>query len=118
MLTHGGGHIANVTTSLVDNADSDVSSVLAPLTIGGLQSAHQVPRHRVRQARHPHQRRLPGHHQDHQASRGSHPVLAALQPVGWMGEVSDIVDAVIHLETAPFVTGQILHVDGGVSAGR
>jgi hypothetical protein len=33
-----------------------------------------------------------------------------------MGEVSDIVDAVIYLETAPFVTGEILHVDGGVSA--
>jgi NAD(P)-dependent dehydrogenase (short-subunit alcohol dehydrogenase family) len=48
----------------------------------------------------------------------SHPFLATLQPVGRMGEVSDIVDAVIYLETAPFVTGEILHVDGGVSAGH
>jgi NAD(P)-dependent dehydrogenase (short-subunit alcohol dehydrogenase family) len=39
-----------------------------------------------------------------------------LHPVGRMGEVSDIVDAVIHLENAPFVTGEILHVDGGQSA--
>jgi hypothetical protein len=35
-----------------------------------------------------------------------------------MGEISDIVDAVLYLETARFVTGEILHVDGGVSAGH
>jgi NAD(P)-dependent dehydrogenase (short-subunit alcohol dehydrogenase family) len=52
------------------------------------------------------------HHAD------SHPVLAALQPAGRMGEISDIVDAVLYLETARFVTGEILHVDGGVSAGH
>src|SRR4051794_7233484 len=39
MLTQGGGHIVNITTSLVDNADSRVPSVLASLTKGGLQSA-------------------------------------------------------------------------------
>ncbi|MBY8881466.1 SDR family NAD(P)-dependent oxidoreductase, partial [Actinacidiphila acidipaludis] len=39
MLTQGGGHVVNVTTSLVDNADSRVPSVLASLTKGGLQSA-------------------------------------------------------------------------------
>src|SRR6476620_5153405 len=39
MLTAGAGHVVNVTTSLVDNADSRVPSVLASLTKGGLQSA-------------------------------------------------------------------------------
>jgi hypothetical protein len=29
-----------------------------------------------------------------------------------------VVEAVIYLENAPFVTGEILHVDGGQSAGR
>jgi DNA-binding transcriptional LysR family regulator len=47
-----------------------------------------------------------------------HEMLGGLQPVGRMGEVSDIVDAVIYLENAPFVTGEILHVDGGQSAGH
>ena len=47
-----------------------------------------------------------------------HEFLAALQPVGRMGEISDVVDAVLFLESAPFVTGEILHVDGGVSAGH
>ena len=35
-----------------------------------------------------------------------------------MGEARDIVDAVLYLEGASFVTGEILHVDGGVSAGH
>lgn len=48
----------------------------------------------------------------------THAFLAALHPVGRMGEASDIVDAVLYLETAPFVTGEILHVDGGMSAGH
>jgi hypothetical protein len=39
--------------------------------------------------------------------------LAALDPVGRMGEISDIVDAILYLEGAGFVTGEILHVDGG-----
>jgi NAD(P)-dependent dehydrogenase (short-subunit alcohol dehydrogenase family) len=31
---------------------------------------------------------------------------------------SDIVDAILYLEWASFVTGEILHVDGGQSAGH
>jgi NAD(P)-dependent dehydrogenase (short-subunit alcohol dehydrogenase family) len=44
--------------------------------------------------------------------------LGALHPVGRMGEISDIVDAILYLESASFVTGEILHVDGGQSAGH
>jgi len=52
-----------------------------------------------------------------------HPVetyeaLGSLHPVGRMGEMSDIVGAILYLEEAPFVTGEILHVDGGQSAGH
>ena len=47
-----------------------------------------------------------------------HAALGALHPVGHMGEMSDIVDAVVYLEKADFVTGEILHVDGGQSAGH
>jgi NAD(P)-dependent dehydrogenase (short-subunit alcohol dehydrogenase family) len=44
--------------------------------------------------------------------------LAGLQPVGRMGETHDVVDAVLYLERAAFVTGEILYVDGGAHAGR
>jgi NAD(P)-dependent dehydrogenase (short-subunit alcohol dehydrogenase family) len=41
-----------------------------------------------------------------------------MHPLGRMGEIDDVVDAVIYLEGASFITGEILHVDGGQSAGR
>ncbi|MFD0304970.1 SDR family NAD(P)-dependent oxidoreductase [Streptomyces sp. NPDC127119] len=119
MLAQGsGGHIVNITTSLVDNADSRVPSVLASLTKGGLQSATKslAIEYATRGIRSnvvsPGTVKTPMH------PEGSHAALATLQPVGRLGEESDIVDAVLYLENAPFVTGEILHVDGGMSAGH
>nr|WSZ94742.1 SDR family oxidoreductase [Streptomyces sp. NBC_00857] len=118
MLVQGGGHVVQVTTSLVDHASSDVTSVLASLTKGGLQSAtkalsieyarqgirsNAVALGTIRTPMHP---------------EAYHEVLAAMHPVGKMGEVDDVVQAVMYLEGAPFVTGEILAVDGGQSAGR
>jgi NAD(P)-dependent dehydrogenase (short-subunit alcohol dehydrogenase family) len=48
----------------------------------------------------------------------THAALGALHPVGHMGEIKDIVDGILYLEGAGFVTGEILHVDGGQSAGH
>ncbi|MET8809760.1 SDR family oxidoreductase [Streptomyces sp. NPDC004546] len=118
MLVQGAGHVVNVTTSLVDNADSNVTSVLASLTKGGLQSATKAlaieyaTRGIRTNAVSPGLIKTPMH------SEKAHAALAGLHPVGRMGEVDDIVDAVMYLENAPFVTGEILHVDGGMSAGH
>ncbi|MGW4125917.1 SDR family NAD(P)-dependent oxidoreductase [Nocardia sp. NPDC004711] len=118
MLSNDGGHIVNITTSLVDNADSRVPSVLASLTKGGLQSATkslaiEYARRGIRA-----NAVSPGNINTPMHDPSTHDVLAAMHPVGRMGEISDIVDAVVFLETAPFVTGEILHVDGGMSAGH
>ncbi len=48
----------------------------------------------------------------------THGFLAALHPLKRLGDVSDIVDAVLYLEDAGFVTGETLHVDGGQAAGH
>ena len=118
MLTQGGGHIVNVTTSLVDNADSRVPSALASLTKGGLQSATKslAVEYATRDSRvnavSPGTIKTPMH------AKETHEFLAALHPVGRMGESSDIAEAVVYLENAHFVTGEILHVDGGMSAGH
>jgi NAD(P)-dependent dehydrogenase (short-subunit alcohol dehydrogenase family) len=118
MLEQGGGHVVQITTSLVDNANSAVTAVLASLTKGGLQAATKALalEYATRDIR------------SNAVALGTiktpmHPVeyhdfLATLQPVGRLGEISDVVDAVLYLENAPFVTGSILHVDGGVSAGH
>ncbi|MFB6875826.1 SDR family NAD(P)-dependent oxidoreductase [Streptomyces sp. NPDC056323] len=118
MLSQGHGHIVNITTSLVDNADARVPSVLASLTKGGLQSATKslaieyATRNIRVNAVSPGTIRTPMHAPE------THAHLAGLHPVRRLGEISDIVDAVIYLENAPFVTGEILHVDGGMSAGH
>jgi NAD(P)-dependent dehydrogenase (short-subunit alcohol dehydrogenase family) len=45
-------------------------------------------------------------------------MLASLHPMGRMGEVSDIVGAIMYLQSAGFVSGEILYVDGGQAAGH
>ena len=70
MERQGSGHIVNITTSLVNHANSAVPSVLASLTKGGLDSGDQVARDRVRQAGHSGECRRPGDHQDADACAG------------------------------------------------
>ena len=51
-------------------------------------------------------------------AQDDHAALAKFHPLGRMGEVSDVVEAVLYLQNATFVTGENLRVDGGVHAGR
>ena len=118
MLKQGSGHIVQITTSLVDHANSNVPSVLASLTKGGLNAAtkslaieYASKGIRVNAV-------APGVIKTPMHSAETHDFLAKLHPVGRMGETKDIVDAVLFLESAAFVTGEILHVDGGQSAGH
>jgi NAD(P)-dependent dehydrogenase (short-subunit alcohol dehydrogenase family) len=118
MLKQGSGHIVQITTSLVDHANSNVPSVLASLTKGGLNAATkslaiEYGRKGIRvNAVAPGVIKTPMHAPE------THEFLANLHPVGRMGEAKDIVDAVLFLEGAAFITGEILHVDGGQSAGH
>lgn len=118
MEKQGSGHIVQITTSLTDHAMSAVPSALASLTKGGLNGvtkslAIEYARRGIRvNAISPGIIKTPMHPIE------THEFLNALHPVGHMGEISDIVEAVLYLERAPFVTGEILHVDGGQSAGH
>jgi NAD(P)-dependent dehydrogenase (short-subunit alcohol dehydrogenase family) len=114
----GGGHVVTISTSLIDHALSQVPSVLASLTKGGLNAAtrslaieyaargirsNAVALGIIRTPMHPPE---------------THEYLDALHPVGHMGDIEDVVHGVLYLEQAKFVTGEILHVDGGQSAGH
>jgi NAD(P)-dependent dehydrogenase (short-subunit alcohol dehydrogenase family) len=118
MEKQGSGHVVQITTSLVDHANSNVPSVLASLTKGGLNAATkslaiEYAKRGIRvNAVSPGIIKSPMHPVE------NHAALGAMHPVGHMGEMSDITDAVLYLESAGFVTGEILHVDGGQSAGH
>jgi NAD(P)-dependent dehydrogenase (short-subunit alcohol dehydrogenase family) len=114
----GGGHVVNISTSLVDHANSQVPSALASLTKGGLNAVTKAlaVEYASRGIRSNAVAlgviRTPMH------EPASFDTLAKLHPVGRLGEIDDVVDAVVYLENASFVTGEILHVDGGQSAGH
>jgi NAD(P)-dependent dehydrogenase (short-subunit alcohol dehydrogenase family) len=118
MEKQGSGHVVSITTSLTDHAIDGVPSVLASLTKGGLNAATkslaiEYAKRGVRvNAVSPGVIKTPMHAPE------THGFLAALHPVGRMGEIADVVDAVLYLDSAGFVTGEILHVDGGQSAGH
>ena len=119
MLGQGIGHVVNITATLADYADSTTPSVLTSLTKGGLASATRAlaieyASRGIRvNAVSPGIIQTPAHPADSYAGLG-----ARLPPVGRVGQVSDIVDGVLFLESSPFITGEILHVDGGQIAGH
>ena len=119
MVSHYGGHVVNISASLADVANSHAPSVLAALTKGGLAAAT---------------RSLAVEY----ASRGirvnavslgiiqtplypadSYEGLSDQLPLlGRVGQVSDVVDGILFLESSPYITGEILHIDGGQTAGH
>jgi NAD(P)-dependent dehydrogenase (short-subunit alcohol dehydrogenase family) len=117
-MQENGGHLVNVSTSLVDQATTAAPSVLASLTKGGLNAATKslAVEYATRGIRVNAVAlgiiRTPMHSDEEYAG------LAQLNPQKRIGEQSDVVDAVLYLENAGFVTGEILHVDGGQAAGH
>ena len=119
MATRYGGHVVNVTSTLAEVADSATPAVLTALTKGGLAAATRslaieyaaygirvnavspgiiaTPVHPAESCEHPGDR---------------------LPPLGRVGRVSDVVDAVLFLESSPYITGEILHIDGGQITGH
>ncbi len=118
MEKRGSGLVVQITTTLAEHAQSKVPAVLASLTKGGLNAATrslaiEYARRGIRvNAVAPGIVKTPMHAPD------TYEALGRFHPMGRMGEISDVVGAVLYLEDAPFVTGEILHVDGGQSAGH
>jgi NAD(P)-dependent dehydrogenase (short-subunit alcohol dehydrogenase family) len=118
MLAQGGGHVVNLTASIVDHARASAPSGLAALTKGGLDAvtrslAIEYAAAGVRvNAVAPGIIRTPLH------DAASYDGLADYHPLGRVGEVADVVGAVLYLERATFVTGETVHVDGGLVAGH
>ncbi len=119
MLKRGAGHIVNITTTLADYANTSAPSVLTSLTKGGIASATkslavEYASRGIRvNAVSPGIIQTPVHPVESYAGLGSQ-----LPPVGHVGQVRDIVDGILFLESSPFINGEVLHIDGGQIAGH
>jgi NAD(P)-dependent dehydrogenase (short-subunit alcohol dehydrogenase family) len=118
MSRAGRGHVVTVSSSLVDQPMSSVPGVLTSLTKGALNAATRAlaienAKNGVRV-----NAVSAGIIKTPMNQPEIHPFFASLHPMGRMGEISEIVDAILYLESANFVTGEILHVDGGQAAGH
>ena len=118
MEKHSSGHVVSITASIDQVAISGVYSVLAALTKGGINAAtkslaieYAKKGIRVNAV-------APGNMDTPMHAPEIHDALRAFNPIGRLGETRDIADAVVFLDSAPFITGEILHVDGGQSAGH
>ena len=118
MLKRGGGHVVNVSATVADNANSGEPAVLPALTKGGLASATrslaiEYASRGIRvNAVSPANIKSPMHAPE------TYEGLARMIPLGRVGQVSDVVNGILFLESSPYITGEIVHIDGGQAASR
>ena len=119
MLTRDGGHVVNVSATIAEIGQSATPAVLTALTKGGLAAATrslsiEYASRGIRvNAVSPGIIQTPMHPPDSYEGLGDR-----LPPLGRVGQISDVVDAILFLESSPYITGEILHVDGGQIAGH
>jgi NAD(P)-dependent dehydrogenase (short-subunit alcohol dehydrogenase family) len=117
MLQQGAGHIVNITTSVVDHPITQRPAALTSLTKGGLAAvtrslAIELASRGIRV-----NAVAPGVIYNPRYDIASYQGTAEQHPLGRIGHISDIVEGILYLERASFVTGEVLHIDGGQAAG-
>ena len=117
MVQQGSGNVINITTSSVDHPQRQSHTSLVALTKGGLAAvtrslAIEYASRGIRV-----NAVAPGVIKDPRYDLAAYEGLAELHPLGRLGQAQDVIDAILYLDRADFVTGEILHVDGGQAAG-
>jgi NAD(P)-dependent dehydrogenase (short-subunit alcohol dehydrogenase family) len=119
MLRRYGGHVVNISATVAEVASSREPSALTALTKGGLAAvtrslAVEYASRGIRvNSVSPGIIQTPVHPAESYTGLGDR-----LPPLGRVGQVSDVVDAILFLESAAYITGENLHVDGGQIAGH
>jgi NAD(P)-dependent dehydrogenase (short-subunit alcohol dehydrogenase family) len=118
LAQESGGSIVNITSTMVDHPIAGANSAIPMITKGGLQAvtrslAMEYAKHGIRvNAVAPGVVDTPMHKDEPKDP------FKALQPLGGISEIKDIVDAIVYLTEAKQVTGEVLHVDGGAHVGK
>jgi len=121
MVKRGSGHIVNISATVAARANTAEPAALAAITKGGLAAvtrslAIEYATRGIRvNAVSPGVIKTPLHPAESYTPKA---LGGRLPPIGRAGETSDVVRAILYLESAPYVTGEILHVDGGQIAGH
>ena len=118
MLRQKSGSIVNVSTTLVDQPVAGVGASVQIMVKGALNAV--TPALAIEYAKEGIRVNTvalgvintPMHKPE------THGFLKGLHPVGRIGEIKEVVDAILYLTDATFTTGEILHVDGGAHAGK
>ncbi len=118
MKKQNSGHVVSISATLADQPSASVPALTAVLSKSTMPAASKAlaleyAAHNIR-----FNTVSPGIINTPMHAGGNHEMLAKFHPLARMGEISDIVGAVLYLQEATFVTGENIHVDGGVHAGR
>ena len=118
MQARKSGHVVTITTSLADQPVAGVGASIPILTKGGLNAVTRALaiEHAAQGIRF--NAVAPGIIDTPMHKAESHDFLRKLHPIARLGTTTEIVDAVMYLDRAAFVSGEVLHVDGGAHAGR
>jgi NAD(P)-dependent dehydrogenase (short-subunit alcohol dehydrogenase family) len=112
------GHVVNISAVLADQPSTAVPALLAVLSKSPMPAVSKALALEYAANNIRFNTVSPGIINTPMHAKANHAALAKFHPLARMGEISDIVDAVLYLQNATFVTGENIRVDGGVHAGR
>lgn len=112
------GHVVDISAVVADQPSSAAPAVLAVLSKSPMPAVNKALALEYAASNIRFNTVSPGIINTPMHAEQNQEALAKFHPLGRMGEVSDIVDAVLYLQKATFVTGENIRVDGGVHAGR
>jgi NAD(P)-dependent dehydrogenase (short-subunit alcohol dehydrogenase family) len=112
------GHVVDISAVVADQPSSAAPAVLAVLSKSPMPAVNKALALEYAANNIRFNTVSPGVINTPMHANDDHAALAKFHPLGRMGEISDIVDAVLYLQNATFVTGENIRVDGGVHAGR
>jgi NAD(P)-dependent dehydrogenase (short-subunit alcohol dehydrogenase family) len=118
MRRNEGGHVLTITTTLAQQPVAGVNAALTSLTKGGLNAATRGLAIEYAAQGIRFNAIAPGVIDTPMHSPENHEALKRLHSIQRLGTVQEIVDAALFLVRAPFITGEVLYVDGGAHAGK
>ena len=118
MRLQGKGHVVNLSTSLADQPVAGVPASLANLTKGGLESVTRALAIEYANEGIRFNTIAPGVVDTPMHSIAEHEFLKQLSPLKRLASVEEVADLLLYLESAPFLNGEVVHLDGGAHAGK